>query len=121
MKVAAAPRHPDGYLQARPGDVVGADLLIIDVRPEPDLLDDFGHIHGVRNVESERILEEGLPQVPKETPLALVCSNGRTSAACAVALVQEHGFEEVYHLVGGMVRWTAEERPVARVRTWVPL
>lgn len=122
MKIAEAPQHRLGYLQARPGDVIGRDdLLIIDVRDEADLLDDFGHIHGVMQFPSRRVLREGLPGVPPDRAVVLVCSNGRTSQTCCKRLVQEHGFAEVYHLVGGMVRWTAEERPVARVETWTPL
>lgn len=122
MRIAEAPQHRLGYLQARPGDIVGrTDLLIVDVRDPADLTDDFGHIHGVTNVPADRVLAEGLPSVPRDTPIVIVCQNGRRSQTCATRLVAEHGFTEVYHLVGGMVRWNAEERPVARVPTWVEL
>ena len=119
MRIAEAPQHRLGFLEARPGDVIGrTDLLVVDVRPESDLMDDFGHIHGVTHVPSEVLLARGLPEVAPDTPLVVVCQNGRVSRTCAARLVADHGFAEVYHLVGGMVRWTAEERPVARVRTW---
>ena len=94
------------------------DLLFVDVRHEADLLDDFGHIHGVRSVPEARLLREGIDGVHKGTPVVVVCQNGRQSQGCAAALVRDHDFTEVYHLVGGMLRWNAEERPVARVRTW---
>jgi rhodanese-related sulfurtransferase len=48
----------------------------------------------------------------------VVCNNGRQSAKCAEALVQRHGFAEVYLLVGGMLRWVAEARPIARKPTY---
>ncbi len=119
MRIAEAPLHRLGYLQARPGDVVGRDdLLLIDVRHEEDLLDDFGHIHGVRSVPEARLRADGLPGVPIDQPIVVVCQNGRQSQGCAAALVADFGYTEVYHLVGGMLRWTAEERPVARVKTW---
>lgn len=122
MKIAEAPQHRLGYLQARPGDVAGRDdLLIVDVRSEEELTDDFGHIHGVAHWPAHRLLAEGLPGVPSDRPVVVVCQNGRLSQTCATRLVQEHGFREVYHLVGGMLRWTAEERPVARVPTWTRL
>jgi hypothetical protein len=35
--------------------------------------------------------------------------------------VQDFGFTEVFHLVGGMLRWTAEERPVSMSPTWTEL
>ena len=119
MRIEVAPRHRSGYLQARPGDVIGrTDLFLVDVRDERELTDDFGHIHGVVHVPMDRVLEEGLPALSKDTPVVLVCDNGRRSARVAKHLVRERGFDEVYHLVGGMLRWTAEERPVARVPTW---
>lgn len=122
MKIAEAPQHRLGYLQARPGDVIGrSDLLVVDVRDEADLTGDFGHIHGVTSFPAARVVREGLPGVSPDTAVVLVCSNGRTSQSCCRHLVRDHGFREVYHLVGGMVRWTAEERPVARVRTWTRL
>ncbi len=121
MKIAEAPQHRLGYLQARPGDVVGRDdLFIVDVRHEDELTDDFGHIHGVTHVPADRVMRDGLP-VPEDTPIVVVCQNGRTSQTCATRLVQDHGFKEVYHLVGGMLRWTAEERPIARTPTWTKL
>lgn len=118
-RIPEAPLHRLGHWQARPGDVIGrSDLLFVDVRPEEDLLGDLGHIHGVRRVDASTLRVRGLPGVPPETPVVLVCANGHASLDCAASLVREHGFHEVYHLVGGMVRWLAEERPVARVPTW---
>jgi rhodanese-related sulfurtransferase len=122
MRIAEAPRHPKGYYQVRPGDVVGRDdLLFVDVREEVDLSRDLGHVHGVTHVPSAALVAHGLPGVDESRPIVVVCNDGRESQRCATALVAEHGFTEVYHLVGGMVRWNAEERPVARARTWRPL
>src|SRR5690606_148509 len=106
--------------EARPGDVVGrSDVLFIDVRPDTRaLVGGFGHIHGVTHVPAERVLAEGLPGLAAGTPVVLVCDNGRMSARCAEALVQRHGFEEVYLLVGGMLRWVAEARPIAKKATF---
>ncbi|MFW5921590.1 MAG: rhodanese-like domain-containing protein [Polyangiales bacterium] len=121
MRIEEAPRNPrQGYLEARPGDVIGRDdLLLIDVRDERELTGGFGHIHGVLHVPEDRLRAEGLPGVSRETPLVVVCDNGRRSAVCARELIHEHGYREVYHLVGGMLRWTAEERPIAKAPTWV--
>ncbi|MEM9192502.1 MAG: rhodanese-like domain-containing protein [Myxococcota bacterium] len=119
MRIEDAPRTKLGFLEARPGDVIDKDgLLLVDVRREEELLEDLGHIHGVRHVPMEEILASGLPSVDRATPVVVVCQNGFQSRKCAEALVQEYGYTEVYHLVGGMIRWNAEARPVARVRTW---
>jgi len=117
-RIEIAPRHRRGYFEARPGDVIGRRLLIVDIRPEEDLTGDFGHIHGVLHRPAAEVLASGLPGVDRRTPVVVVCNNGRASADCAEALVKTHGYWEVYLLVGGMVRWTAEDRPVARRPTW---
>ncbi len=119
MRIPEAPLHDAGYRQARPGDVVGLDdLVLIDVREEADLLGDLGHVHGVRHVPAARVHDEGVAGVPRDAAVVVICGNGWLSQKCAAALVSEHGYTEVYHLVGGMLRWNAEERPVARTRTW---
>jgi rhodanese-related sulfurtransferase len=119
-RIRETPRHRRGYWEARPGDVIGrSELLFVDVRPDKKaLVGDFGHIHGVTHVPAAALLEGGLPGVGLETPVVVVCDNGRKSAECAEALVRRYGFSEVYHLVGGMLRWVAEARPIARKPTY---
>ncbi|MCA9601161.1 MAG: rhodanese-like domain-containing protein [Polyangiales bacterium] len=116
--VPDAYRTERGYYEARPADVLGAEgIVVLDVRGEGELLGPSGHIHGVLHVPLERVLGQGEPDLPLDTPIAVVCEMGSRSATGARALV-ERGFSEVYNLVGGMRRWTMEDRPVARVRTW---
>ncbi|MCA9582385.1 MAG: rhodanese-like domain-containing protein [Myxococcales bacterium] len=119
MKIPDAPRGPQGFLEARPGDIATdpTSFEIIDVRETEELLGEWGHIHGVRHRPMARVLAEGLSDVAKDRPVVLVCRTGRRSAICAEQLVRQ-GFREVYNLVGGMVRWNAEERPVAKQPTW---
>jgi rhodanese-related sulfurtransferase len=119
-RIQETPRHRRGYWEARPGDVVGrSDLLFVDVRSDAEaLVGDFGHIHGVTHVPAAIVLERGLSGIAQETPVVLVCGNGRESARCAEALVRVHGFTEVYLLVGGMLRWVAEARPIAKKPTF---
>ena len=114
-RIAEAHRHRRGYYQVRPGDVLAhMDMLFLDVRYEEDLDKDMGHIHGVCSLplaQLERYAEA------KERPVIVVCGNGRESVRAAERLASE-GYSEVYHLVGGMLRWTAEHRPVAKKTTW---
>lgn len=112
-----APLTAKGYYEARPGDVVVRDdLFLLDVRHPEDLEGDLGHIHQVHHLP---LADLDALHLPKETPVVTVCGNGFESRKAAIALV-EGGFMEVYHLVGGMIRWNAEERPVARVSTHRP-
>jgi len=120
-RIPEAPLTRHGYYELRPLDVLGrTDLVLVDVRPLTDLTRGFGHIAGVRQRLGADVRTSGLP-LPKDTPLVLVCSNGHESRRLVIALVAEHGFTEVFHLVGGMLRWTAEERPVSMTPSWVVL
>ncbi len=115
--IAGAPCTAQGFYEARPGDIQDrANLLLVDVREEAELLDPLGHVHGARHVPLARLLADGLPDVAPETPVALMCKAGGRSARAAASLVAR-GFTEVYSVTGGMIRWNAEERPVARTRT----
>jgi len=120
-RIPEAPLTRHGYYELRPLDVLGcADLVLVDVRPLVDLTRGFGHIEGVRTRLGAHVRESGLP-LPKDTPVVLVCNNGHESRRLVIALVAEHGFTEVFHLVGGMLRWTAEERPVTLTPSWTEL
>jgi rhodanese-related sulfurtransferase len=117
-KLTDAPPVAQGYYEARPGDVAGrSHLVLVDVREEAELLEELGHIHGVRHVPLAKLLAEGLPGVDESTQIVCICKAGGRSAKAATSLVAR-GFREVYSVSGGMIRWNAEERPVARTRTW---
>ena len=117
-KLTDAPATAQGYLEARPGDIAGRSrLVLVDVREEDELLDALGHIHGVRHVPLAQLLAQGLPDVDPGAQVVCICKAGGRSAKAATSLVAR-GFREVYSVSGGMIRWNAEERPVARTRTW---
>jgi rhodanese-related sulfurtransferase len=120
-RIPEAPLTRHGYYELRPLDVLGRDdLVLVDVRPLADLTRGFGHIAGVRTRLGDEVRKSGLP-LPKDTPVVLVCNNGHETRRLVIALVAEFGFTEVFHLVGGMLRWTAEERPVTMTPTWTEL
>ena len=117
-KIRGAPRTASGYYEARPGDVAGRDdLLVVDVREPDELVSELGHIHGVTHVPMGEVLTTGLPGIAEDRAVVLVCRSGKRSAQCA-AFLASRGYTEVYNLVGGMMRWGAEERPIARTPTW---
>lgn len=115
-RVPEAHLHRRGYYQVRPGDIISrTDLFLLDVRFAPEDLDgEAGHIHQTHYLplaELDRFVH------PFDTPVVLICGNGRESVRAAERLAAK-GYTEVYHLVGGMLRWNGEERPVARAGSW---
>ena len=115
-RIPEAYLHRRGYYQVRPSDVIArTDLLLLDVRFAPEDLDgDQGHIHQTLYLA---LAELDRFERPLDTPVLVVCGNGRESVRAAERLAAR-GYVEVYHLVGGMLRWNAEERPVARSGSW---
>ena len=49
-----------------------------------------------------------------EDPIALICGIGRRSSIASRILDQEHGYEQVFDVVGGMKRWIADGRATVR-------
>jgi uncharacterized membrane protein YdjX (TVP38/TMEM64 family)/rhodanese-related sulfurtransferase len=87
-------------------------IAVIDVRGPDEFSGPLGHIAGARNVP--------LPEFPRrvaelgstETTLVLVCKTDKRSASAAVML-DAAGFQNVFVLRGGMVRWNEAGFPVA--------
>jgi len=85
--------------------------LAVDVREEGEVL--------ISSVDCPQLLifprthlEELVGELPKNTPLILICNHGIRSAE-AVDLLQQKGFLEVYNLDGGLHAWLDDGLPVA--------
>ncbi len=84
------------------------DFLLLDVR-EP-LEYRIAHLQGklVPLGELPQRLEE--LDAYKDKPVIVHCRSGRRSAQ-AVAFLQQHGFEDVKNLKGGILAWSREVDP----------
>ena len=118
--IQGAHRTANGYYEVRPSDLLAqSDALVVDIRDEAELLSAQGHIHGVRHLSVEALPAWLASHASTHAPVVLVCENGRRSATTATALAKEFPERAVCVLVGGMTRWLAEDRPVARTKTYV--
>lgn len=87
----------------------GQPPLVLDVRSEAEHAG--GHIAGSRNLALTH-LEEKLASLPAGQPLAVHCEGGYRSAIAA-SLLQRHGREQVFDLIGGYKAWQAAKLPTA--------
>jgi len=87
----------------------GQPPLVIDVRSEAEHAG--GHIAGSQNLPLPH-LEEKLESLPAGQPLAVHCEGGYRSAIAA-SLLQKHGREQVFDLIGGFKAWRAAKLPTA--------
>ena len=63
---------------------------------------------GVAHLSLEAVQAGGLPDVPKEEAVYLICERGQMSELAGLYL-EAAGFEEVYNVAGGMLAWRASE------------
>lgn len=90
-----------------------AAIAVVDVRGPDEFSGPLGHIAKARNMPlpelSRRVAE--LASLT-ETPVVLVCKTDKRSANAA-AILDAAGFQDVFVLRGGMVRWNEAGLPVA--------
>ncbi len=102
------------YLDLLPEDVVRdrAALRVIDVREPDEYRGDLGHIPGAELVPLSQVATAATSWA-KDSELVIVCRSGGRSARAASMLVNL-GFGRVRNMLGGMLRWRDEGRPVER-------
>lgn len=85
--------------------------VLLDVRTQAEFDGPAGHVPGARLIPVQE-LEERLAELSphKHKTFIAICRSGNRSGY-ATTLLREHGFSGL-NMVGGMVRWHAEGRPV---------
>ncbi len=102
---------PTGYGDVTPEKAYGIiqeqDPVILDVRTRAEY--DQGHIPGAINipVENPNELKDRWSEVPEGRPVVVYCRTGRRSVT-ASEILAEHGYDQVYNMLGGITRWSAE-------------
>jgi rhodanese-related sulfurtransferase/glyoxylase-like metal-dependent hydrolase (beta-lactamase superfamily II) len=83
-------------------DPAGVDLArmeLLDVREQSEW--EQGHVDGSLHVPYHE-LRNGLPELPRDRPLAVICSAGNRSSLAA-SLLRRRGFDNVVHVADGGV------------------
>lgn len=84
-----------------------ADFIIIDVR-EPDEIK-ICSIGGV-NIPLATI-DQNVDQIPKDKMAVMLCRSGKRSYMATLFLQQEHEFENLYNLNGGIIAYARDIDP----------
>lgn len=79
------------------------DISVLDVRRETEF--QAGHIDGADWHPLDRF-KAGLPEISKDTPVAVHCASGYRSVI-AVSLLKRAGYHNVVDLAGGFSAWQA--------------
>jgi rhodanese-related sulfurtransferase len=76
---------------------------LIDVRDVPEW--DSAHIDGARLVPLDRFRTDPDAALVRNTPTVFICAKGVRSMQAA-KLAERFGYEQIYHLAGGMKEWS---------------
>ena len=87
----------------------GANPLVLDVRDADEFA--AGHIPGSVHIPYTELVDR-LGELPRDRPIAAVCSGGKRSGLAA-SILQREGFGTVVHVGhGGVGTWQRDGRPV---------
>ena len=86
----------------------GRRPLVLDVRESWEF--DQGHVPGARLISLGELAGR-VSELDKDTPVAVICATGSRSQSAA-ALLGQKGFETVYNVIGGTLRWTQNGLPL---------
>lgn len=85
--------------------------VLLDVRRQDEFDGPSGHLHGAVLIPVQELIARlGELSPHRQKTIVVVCRSGNRSGV-ATAILREHGFAAL-NMVGGMVRWHAEGRPV---------
>ena len=87
-------------------------FVILDVRTPAEF--GGGHIAGAVNLDYYTpTFNDDLNALDKTRAYLIYCRTARRSRA-ALEKMRDFGFREVYHMLGGIVRWEAEGLPMSK-------
>lgn len=87
-----------------------AGLKVLDVRDPGEWTE--GHISGALHIPFYAV-EQHLAELDPSVPMAVVCGSGQRSTV-ASAVLQRHGFQHLFNIVGGMDAWKKAGLPETR-------
>lgn len=88
------------------------NFVILDVRTPKEFKQ--GHIEGAINLDYyAKTFVDDLDRLDKSQTYLILCRTGRRSGK-TFGFMKKFGFQEVYHMVGGIRRWKAEGLPTTR-------
>jgi rhodanese-related sulfurtransferase len=85
------------------------DVQFVDVRTVAEFNENY--IEGAENIVYDTNFQQKLNQLDTTKPVVVYCRSGRRSKASAIIL-EENGFNEVYNLDGGILKWMKEGNKV---------
>ncbi|NQZ76317.1 MAG: rhodanese-like domain-containing protein [Ekhidna sp.] len=84
-----------------------ADFQLIDVRRKDEY--DFANLNGELITLDE--VPQNIEKIHRDKKVIMQCRSGKRSADAIAYLEQNHGFDNLYNLKGGILAWSDEVDP----------
>jgi len=85
--------------------------LLVDVREKNEW--DSGHMPGAVWIPMSEIPNR-LSELPRGRDLIFTCRSGRRSGEIKRYLIEEHGYDRVHNLLGGILAWATDGLSVVK-------
>jgi len=111
------PTAPEGFIdmsatEARPQLEANPDVIILDIRTPQEY--NQGHLEGAVNIDFyEKNFAFELDKLNKDKQYFVYCRTGNRSSKALRKMV-ELGFQNVWHMDGGIVDWYGSGQPVVQ-------
>ncbi|MEC3907160.1 rhodanese-like domain-containing protein [Tamlana sp. 2201CG12-4] len=85
-------------------------VQLIDIRTPKEFAQE--HLHNAINIDffSEEFTE-AINTLDKQKPVYIYCRSGKRSSKSSI-LFKEAGFDTIYNLNGGLLKWKSQELPI---------
>lgn len=80
-----------------------SSVCLIDVRQHEEFVGELGHIEGAKLIVLDE-LPGHIQKLDRNRTIVFVCRSGARSARAAAYVVSQ-GFDSVFNMAGGMIRW----------------
>lgn len=87
--------------------VLAEGAIVFDTRPKDEFKKDA--IWGVKHLSLEQVQTDVFPDLPRDTPIYLICERGQNSELVGLYL-EAAEFSHVYNVAGGMIAWRSRQQ-----------
>lgn len=101
----------DDYTPLQAIEAIKQGALLVDVREKDEW--DAGHMPDAIWIPMGEIPNR-IAELPQDRDIIFSCRSGRRSGEIKKYMMEEHGYDRVHNLLGGILAWGTAELPVVK-------
>jgi rhodanese-related sulfurtransferase len=101
----------DDYTPQQANQAIRSGALLVDVREKEEW--DAGHMPDAVWIPMGEIAAR-IAELPRDRDIIFSCRSGRRSGEIKTYMMEEHGYDRVHNLLGGILAWATADLPVIK-------